>query len=184
MYAACLSSPYATGGYLLQRLVTAHPAITPLMPGPGLGTVRVHTFLLRDGSVQIPSALIKIPALGAEFDNSRTGSVIAPVDVKTGVLGPGIGLVEQYGVHDEVHSHALTGAVFKGFRIPEWDKVLALVTEGARGFYELPALGWDVAVSPRGPIIIEANWEFSAFWIERPDDRGMAIEIRALFSNI
>jgi glutathione synthase/RimK-type ligase-like ATP-grasp enzyme len=41
--------------------------------------------------------------------------------------------------------------------MPDWAQTCALVRRGAMAFAQLPLLGWDVAPSADGVVIIEAN---------------------------
>jgi hypothetical protein len=178
----CANSPFAGEGYLLQPRVRPHPMLAPLMPGPGLGTVRVITFLNPDGEVSIPLANLKVPAPGAECDNVRRGSLVAPVDVASGRLGNAVGATAERPVFDVVRRHPVTGVAFDGFQLPWWAEVRDLVTRGARAFHRLPALGWDVAIAEDGPMLMETSWQFSA-----PDgshDRGFAAEFTRLFAEV
>ncbi len=50
-----------------------------------------------------------------------------------------------------------TRAPIEGELVPFWREVEALIPRAARLFIELPCLAWDVAVTPDGPRLIEAN---------------------------
>jgi hypothetical protein len=182
----CANSPYAGDGYLLQPRVRPHPLLMPLMPGPGLGTVRVYTFVDRDGDVAMPLAHLKIPAAGSDTDNVHEGSVqgslAVPVDMTTGRLGNAVGSTAGQPVVDVVMRHPETNVAFDGFQLPWWAEVRDLVTRGARAFERLPALGWDVAIAEDGPLLMETNWEFGA--PDRIYDRGFAVEFRRLFPEV
>jgi hypothetical protein len=47
--------------------------------------------------------------------------------------------------------------VFRGFAIPLWAEACALVERAALAFLPLRTIGWDVAVTPRGALLIEGN---------------------------
>lgn len=153
----CASSPYAGDGYLLQPRVRPHSRLMPLMPGTGLGTVRVFTFVDSNGDVAIPAANLKIPAPGADSDSLLRGPLVAPVDMTSGRLGNAVGATAERPVVDVVMRHPETSVAFDGFQLPKWAEVRDLVTRGARAFAKLPALGWDVAIAEDGPILIETN---------------------------
>jgi hypothetical protein len=64
------------------------------MPGPGLGTFRVVTFLMSGRSIEIPFAVVKIPIGGSvtdNFDGGYSGNWVCPVDVGKGCLGDAVG---------------------------------------------------------------------------------------------
>jgi hypothetical protein len=183
LFAYCATSPFGRDGYLLQERILPHPDLLPLMPGPALGTVRVLTFLQPDGGVEIPWAALKVPAPGAVADNWRFGGLFAGVDVPSGKLLSAVGPSPERPVTHDVERHATTGARFVGFALPHWPEVLALVERAARAFAVLPALGWDVAITPQGPLLLEANWAFAIF-AEYTLDRGCAEETRRLFGRV
>ncbi|MGK0430756.1 MAG: hypothetical protein ACJARX_002435, partial [Psychroserpens sp.] len=57
------------------------------------------------------------------------------------------------------YKHPDTGIVFDNFQIPYYNEVIDIVTK-ASSLFKFPFLGWDVAITPNGPVIIEANHDF------------------------
>ena len=57
-------------------------------------------------------------------------------------------------------THPDTGVPFAGLRIPMYEEALALVRNASRHFGFMRTIGWDVAITPDGPMLIEAN----AYW--------------------
>ena len=45
----------------------------------------------------------------------------------------------------------------EGFQLPLWNETLNLVKQAALCFLPIRTIGWDIAISPRGPVIMEAN---------------------------
>jgi hypothetical protein len=39
-----------------------------------------------------------------------------------------------------------------------WDEVVAFLDRAARELPTVPYVGWDIAVGPNGPILVEGNW--------------------------
>ena len=183
LFAACATSRFPGGGYLLQPRLTPHPAMRPFMPGPGLGTLRVFSFLTASGDVDVPFAALRVPAPGALCDNSRFGALGVAVDVHSGVLGTAVGATAATPISHFVTRHPETGAVFAGQQLPFWPELLALVKTAARAFHTLPALGWDIAICENGPVLVETNWEFGARQAERITNRGWAQELRTLYAR-
>jgi len=147
--------------YLVQPFLSPHPEIASLGAGRALGTLRVLTFL--DGEdVHILYAFLRIPAEGNVHDNfgaGANGNLIAGVDPTNGRLSVAFGraksspsrLLQRYECNPS------TGARIEGVPIPHWKEVEGLISRSAIQFSELPCLAWDVAVTPDGPILIEAN---------------------------
>ena len=53
--------------------------------------------------------------------------------------------------------HPLSGIAFDGFEIPCWDDVRRIVCEAALVEPRIMMIGWDVAITPAGPVFIEGN---------------------------
>jgi hypothetical protein len=173
--------------YVLQPRVVPHPSLAGIMPGPGLGTFRVNTFLLRSGDVAVPWAFLKVPGPGLVHDNWRMGKgggLLCPVDAQTGEIGAGSGRPAPTDLLRRYESHPVTGAPLQGVCPPHWQDVLGMVRAAALQFPELPALGWDVAVTPSGPVILEANWAWSIIAQQVVFARGLKDEFNALLRDV
>lgn len=170
-------------GYLIQEFVCPHPQLKSVMPGPGLGTFRVVTFLVGEDEVRIPFAVLKIPvgdSVTDNFDTGYSGNWVCPVDVETGTLGNAVGKTVSVRVFAEIDMRPDTGAVFRHVTAPLWREVRATVTRSARAFSPLRTIGWDIAVTKDGPIIIEANWDWGDNIIEVAHGRGLRKELTEL----
>ena len=53
--------------------------------------------------------------------------------------------------------HPLTGKPIVGYRIPFWNEIRTMVKELGLVVPELRYTGWDVAITSKGPILIEGN---------------------------
>jgi hypothetical protein len=62
--------------------------------------------------------------------------------------------------HFDVHQHPDTGAAIAGRRLPLWDEVIALALRAHQSFADFPSVGWDVAISPAGPVLLEGNYNW------------------------
>ncbi|MEC7256224.1 MAG: sugar-transfer associated ATP-grasp domain-containing protein [Pseudomonadota bacterium] len=141
-------------GYLLQTALEQHPAMAAIT-GKAVGSLRIVT-VRQNTMPEVLYSLWKIPAPKAMSDNFwQDGSMIAPVDALTGQVGQcriGTGLKAA-----EIDDHPVSGARITGFEVPHWDAARALVTEAHALFPEFGVIGWDVAMTPEGPAIIECN---------------------------
>ena len=95
--------------------------------------------------------------------------MVSAVDLKTGiVISPAID-----GVNREFLIHPYSGTQIIGFRIPEWDKVLATVTEAHQLIPDLHYIGWDVVVTDDGGItFMEANTQSGVLLQQGPMLQG------------
>ncbi|MDD2490483.1 MAG: sugar-transfer associated ATP-grasp domain-containing protein, partial [Bacilli bacterium] len=53
--------------------------------------------------------------------------------------------------------HPLTNVNIVGFKVPKWQEVINLAKKAAQEIPELGIMGWDVAITKEGPLLIEAN---------------------------
>lgn len=183
LFDRCRSVKVGGGGYLLQPRLKTHDALSPIMPGPGLGTFRLVTFLNSDGVVETPWAVLKIPARGQVVCHPRLGAIMAPVDFATGRIGRAVGPTSGTRIVDEIEQNPETGVRIEGVQVPGWDEIVSLVERAARAFDRIPCLGWDVAVTDRGPMLLESNWGFGITGQQMVLDRGLRLELDRQFSR-
>lgn len=158
--------------YLLEQRLDIHPDIRRLTGTNAVSTVRVVTFTPFGESPRIMAALLRIIAHDSITDNisdfetgGYSGNLLASTDVDTGIIQWTL-TPNRHGVDREfIDTHPRTGEALPGFKIPLWDEAKILCTRAASLFLPLRAIGWDVAITPDGPVLIEANelFQFSAF---------------------
>ena len=54
-------------------------------------------------------------------------------------------------------THPVTGKAFEGFQIPYWEEILKLTEKALRKVDGINYVGWDIAITGKGPIIVEGN---------------------------
>ena len=82
----------------------------------------------------------------------------AGVSLEDGVLGPAATTAAEGLGQALLETHPDTGLAVAGLRLPYWEEACALVCAVAPRFIPLRALGWDVALTPTGPVLVETNW--------------------------
>lgn len=55
-----------------------------------------------------------------------------------------------------IHEHPDSGFTFEGFKVPYFKEACEEVLKGVKVIPDR-FIGWDVAITPNGPVIIEAN---------------------------
>lgn len=141
-------------GYLLQSAIEQHPALADIT-GAAVSTLRLVT-IRENATPRLFYALWKIPAPGAMSDNFwQAGSMIAPVDGETGTAGQawaGTGLDAQ-----TVDQHPVSGLALQGTVLPFFHEARRMACEAHALFPEFGVVGWDIAITEHGPLIIECN---------------------------
>lgn len=146
--------------FIIQERLSNHPLINKIYP-TSLNTLRLVTFLNPDGIVEFYAANFKFGTNGNIVDNSGADGIFMKVD-ENGVLGdtgyyePGHG---KYLVLDGVHPE--TGLRFGGLKLPYWEQIINYAMRFHKFFYGIPSMGWDIAVTPTGPVFTECgeDWE-------------------------
>lgn len=141
--------------YIVQEAVVQHKTMSRLN-NSSLNTVRILTYRQPGGGVMVASALSRMGCGEAHVDNASAGGIFVPIDVSKGCL-------ERYGYSfitaggNTYTAHPDNGLVFEGFKLPYFNKSLELVCHAA-GYFDNIIIGWDVAVTESGPILIEGNY--------------------------
>ena len=143
---------------LFEAGVPQHEFQTRLNP-EATNTVRVLTMPDMDRSREpfIAVAVHRIgTALSGHIDNWTQGGLSAKIDVETGRLSRAGQLpdVRRPIWHDQ---HPDTGVQIAGEHVPYWEETRQLVLDGAKRLSFMEYIGWDIIISPTGPVILEAN---------------------------
>ncbi len=157
-------------GYLFQNFAIPHPAVAAIC-GARLATLRIVTLLEEAGPV-VFRACWKIPAGRNLADNYwRSGNLLGTIDRETVRLTR---VVSGAGLHlAEVTHHPDTGTSLIGVEIPGIADAMALATEAARLMRQAPLIGWDIAVTEHGPVIVEMNEGPDLFLNQLAERRGV-----------
>lgn len=155
---------------LVQPLIAVHPALADIALG-ALPTVRIVSILDETGIPEVVSATFRCASdPRARVDNMKAGGLIVPVDLADGRLGIAC---FGYGGHDH-EIHPATGAPITGRALPDWAAAKALVFDAhARAFADYVLIGWDVALTGEGPILIEGNAKPGVLMPQRAARRGL-----------
>ena len=136
-----------------------------------LPTMRLTTFLNEAGEPEIVTSVLRFPSdPDSRVDNIKSGGLMAPIDPETGMLGQGC---RGRGVGDYDH-HPATGAPITGRVLTSWEEARALVVATHdRHFRRYSLVGWDIAPTTRGPIIIEGNGKPCMIVAQRANRKGL-----------
>ncbi len=164
------------GAWVVQERLRNHETIVGLVNVPTLQTVRIVTLVDRDGAVEVLYAVLRLAVSGGVSDNfvrGSTGNGLVDISVADGRLGS-VKLARDDG-YGFVRASRLpgSGVQVEGTSLPDWDATVALVRSAAEAFLPARTLGWDVALTPEGPVLVEANM----FWWPRSGpDQGPVLD--------
>ena len=135
---------------VLDELVVQSPIMASLNPS-SVNTIRLYSLLI-GSELKFFASFIRMGRNGAIVDNLGSGGLLAGVDIRTGqVFTPG---TDDTGRCFEKHPD--TGAVIRGFQVPNWQALLQFTGKVAK-HYPLHYVGWDIAICENGFQIIEVN---------------------------
>lgn len=140
------------GKYIFQETILQHENVNKLYSN-SINTIRIHTnYDKKSGKIEITSALMRIGSKGRVVDN---GGMFIAIDIETWKLkGNAISFLKLGANTFEAHPD--TEYVFDGFTIPYYEEIENNVLAAAK-LFDTPFIGWDVGITPNGPIIIEGN---------------------------
>jgi hypothetical protein len=145
--------------YLFQKPLKQHPVLNILNPS-SVNTIRIDTFIDRNGEIEVISAHIRMSTNNLYVDNIGSGGCYVGINLKTGELKKyGYSSIYVGGVKT-LTEHPVTKTVFKNFSIPFFAQVIELVIKTAGFIPGLRLVGWDVAIGESGPILIEGNSDY------------------------
>lgn len=144
---------------VVEQYVVQHPAVSSINPD-SVNTLRIVTIssntqpVTAEGKMKdFAYAALRIGGSGSIVDNFHSGGMVAAIDLETGELvtdaADGDGRVFE--------KHPATGTVIKGFKIPYFKEALELVDEAITEKKIEGYLGWDIAITENGPVLIEVN---------------------------
>ena len=136
---------------VVESWVSQHPAMERFSPS-SVNPIRLQT-IYSQGNVHCICATLTVGCNGTEFANASAKSLFALIDVNTGI-------VTTDGCDYDNHlyiKHPESNIFFKGFQIPNWDAVLRVASKAAAIIPHIGYVGWDIAVTPDGAVLIEGN---------------------------
>ena len=128
-------------------------AETEALHPSSVNTVRMLTKLNKDGSVDLIGTFLRVGRGGACVDNGGSGGLFVLLDKETGIA-------VTKGIAEDTQEFAFqpdTGAKIIGFHVPRWEEAKALARELAAVVPEQAIIGWDLALTDDGWVLIEGN---------------------------
>lgn len=145
-----------------------------------LNIVRIVAFRLKNGDVKPMRAYFDMGVGGKEFTNVTTGTVTVQIDPQTGVTY-GIGVEER--INGRFEKHPDTGLDLAGFQMPRWDEALELVQKLMDVIPEAKYVGWDLALTPDGWVLVEGNGNADMFLYQLTSGKSIWDEFMSYYKQ-
>ncbi|HEY1110650.1 MAG TPA: nucleotidyltransferase family protein [Opitutaceae bacterium] len=150
--------------YIAQPRLHDHPDLADLGNG-SLSTVRMVTAVQPDGSIADVTSVFNLPTRGALINNLADGGLACPVDSATGTLLTGF--TGDPG-HPRCDHHPFNGARIAGRVLPRWRETVALACAAHAKLPGIVVIGWDIALTPDGPVLLEGNHQIALNFLQLP----------------
>lgn len=147
---ASMSSNLINNSLVQQKVVNSNE-INAIHP-ESLNTIRIVTSTL-NGKPEVIFAFLRVGIGNSKFDNIHQGGLFVGIDIQKGELMS----VGYDGKMVEHEFHPDTLIRFDSLSVPGWEDVKKLVIYGASHFDQLKIIGWDIALTPDGPLAVEIN---------------------------
>ena len=152
---------------VVEEFIVQHPDMASLSPS-SVNSLRFVTVssnttpVTPDGKMMdVAYAIVRIGRGESIVDNLHSGGMVANVDLETGkFMTRG---ADRNGKMYETHPE--TGVVIKGFQVPFFKEAYEMVLEAIETKKVEGYLGWDIAISENGPMLLEVN--------DRPGSDGL-----------
>lgn len=141
-------------GYIHEEVIQQHEVINKIHENC-INSIRLLLYVDKNKIANIIVAYMRFGVGKSVVDNVSSGGFQVGLNLETGTL-------QEKGYQDmefggaEFYKHPTSGFLFKNFKIPYFKEVLDL-TNKASDFLPDRIIGWDIAITPNGPILIEAN---------------------------
>ncbi|MDO5980474.1 sugar-transfer associated ATP-grasp domain-containing protein [Flavivirga spongiicola] len=140
--------------FVHQEVIKQHLEINKIH-SKSVNTLRIETYIDLANNIHILSVVMRFGIGDSVIDNGSAGGFYISVNMTTGVL-QGIGMQDFNKGAKVFTKHPNTGAVLENFKVPFFMEACELAKTAAK---HLPnkIVGWDIAITLNGPIIVEGN---------------------------
>ena len=169
-------------GALIEKRISNVKEVDELYP-ESLNTFRVVTIKTLDGEWHSPACALKLGRGGSNVDNLAAGGIQVSFD-STGTSCSAY----DHVAHCEITHHPDTNAGLLGIKLDCYRTVIDLGMRASRKFGFLGTIGWDIAMTDHGAMIIEGN----TLWAPKfqvpiggfiTDEIARGLKPRSLFSK-
>lgn len=142
-------------GYLFQKVLNPDSKFKKI----GIDEISSLRFVVlnNESNAALHSAVLKLPASGEVADNFwRKGSVIASINTDDGSVERAVLKTEEDAVLLERSKEKQSEIL--DFKIPRFSEAKRVVLEAARFLPAVRVQSWDVAITDKGPVLLEVNF--------------------------
>ena len=119
----------------------------------------------------IVGAAARFGRMGGYVDNLAQGGVAVSIDMNKGVLF-------EFGMREydltKYYEHPDTHREFAHVKVPYWEQIKDLIHRVSIVMPPLRMIGWDIAITENGPVIVEMNTGTGVYSVQMGPKYGIA----------
>lgn len=162
--ATMIRRKYHNQDFIFEKQLVQEPILSQFNPDT-VNTIRVLTF--KD---KVISAAVRFGGKGLFVDNTAKGGVAVSLDIDTGKL-------QSFGMreYDLTHytEHPDSHLKFENIYVTQWSEVKSLVEKALKYLPYYNSVGFDVATTVNGPVIIEINTGSGVYLSQMGKEMGL-----------
>ena len=156
---------FGDNNYIFEKELKQDAVLARLNPDT-VNTCRVLTY-----KNKVISCSIRVGRKGSFVDNAAKGGIVLSLDMNTGKI-------EEYGLREydltKYYEHPDTKIKFKDYEVPQWSAIKELVERTVQLLPYYNSVGFDVATTVDGPVIIEINTGTGVYASQMGKTKGIA----------
>lgn len=162
-------------GLVVQPVLPPHLGIAALCGGDVPATLRIVTLRDEGRPARVLWAGLRLPTGADPAEGYRSGGAGLRARVRRdGTLDRGVAVAPSGHGLLWVDEHPVSGRRISGTPVPGWEACRELASRAARAVAPLRTVGWDVAPTDAGPVVVEGN----AWWAALQDPAGGSVPVR------
>lgn len=140
-----------TDGFIAEELIKQSSELEKFHP-KSVNTLRIQTIYYNNDRIEIIYPCLRMGRGGAVIDNANSGGLFAAIDRDSGIT---IAASDELG--RDYYEHPDTKLPLVGINVPHWKEACELSIELAKKLPECKIIGWDLALTDKGWVLVEIN---------------------------
>ena len=156
-----LKKLFSTGRFVLQKTISQHEELNKLNANC-VNTLRIITIDSGD-KVFVLGSFIRIGVGKSVVDNTAQGNLVCGINYDGTLFKEAS---DHLSDKKWITQHPDNGFVFEGFKIPYFTDSETLCILMHQAFHRFFIIGWDIAITDTGPVVIEGNPLNDLLWLQ------------------
>lgn len=164
-------------GIIAEEVIHQHPEMAAPHP-QSVNTVRITTYIVNGKVNIIKRPFMRFGQGDNVVDNGAQGGLFAAIDIESGIVTDVVGKNgKRYVLHPD------TKMPLVGFKVPRWEEALSFAKELAGVLPFCRYVGWDLALTEDGWIMVEGNSHGQFIGCQLPIEKGIRSELLSIDSQ-